>query len=189
MSQKRTNPPKKSPEKNGPPPPIATPPAVPASAPDTRTAPLPFPIWQSSLQQRLGISIEELRELRDEHLLRGVDWDFDAAHHIVMTDAAAQKLAGLILPAVPEAPAVVLTEAAMASLDVPMTVRRSWPNIVNPRLVEAVLTGDGEQHKTGEVVCVRVRDNKQFRAGYTLTARYVSGVIYDLSSRPPKSRV
>lgn len=154
----------------------------------------PFTVWQSHLAQKLGVSIEELRDLRDAHLVRDVDWRIGEGNHAEMTEAAALKLAGLFLPAEgaqagPVAQAARAVPARMVTdADVPMRVHRAGARILNPRLIEARLEADGGAHKAGEVVCVRVKDNKQFRIEDAITARHSGGNFYDLSSKVPKRR-
>lgn len=162
----------------------------PEKSPEETAPPCPFTVWQTHLAERIGVPVEDLRELRDQHLARDVDWKFDAAARVVLTEPAAQKLAGLILGVTndPRQPAP-LPPGALQPTDATLKVHRAGPVIINPKLLEAILAAANEHHAAGTVVCVRVRDNKQFRRGDAITARHHEGLFYDLTSGVPKRRV
>jgi hypothetical protein len=178
MSQKtQKGPEKNAPEKN-------------AGGENLQKGPPDFPVWQTHLADRIGVPVEDLRELRDQHLTQVVDWRFDSDSRVVLTEEAAQKLAGLILGVTNDArvPAT-LPPSALQATDAALKVHRAGPVIPNPRLLEAILDADNAHHPAGTVVCVRVRDNKQFRRGDAITARHHEGLFYDLTSGVPKRRV
>jgi len=145
-----------------------------------------FTIWQAPLAEVIGVPLDQLRDWRDQHLTRRVDWDFDAGHHIVLTEAAAQKLAGLVLSTENDRR---LLARAIKPTDAKLKVHRAGPLIPNPRLLEATLDAANAHHAAGAVVCVRVRDNTQFRRGDEITARHHEGIFYDLTSGVPKRKV
>lgn len=166
------------------------PPGASALPPEKTPVETAFPVWQAHLADKLGVPVEELRELRDQHLTQGVHWKFDHDTRIVMTEEGAQLLAGLVLGATndPRQPAT-LPPSALQPTDAALKVHRAGPAIPNPHLIEAALDSDNEHHKAGTVVCVRVRDNKQFRRGDAITARHHEGLFYVLTSGVPKRRV
>jgi hypothetical protein len=151
---------------------------------------LTFPVWQSHLVTKLGISLDDFRELRDQHLQRDVDWRFGPDNHIVLTEAAALHLAGIVLAVEKDGrqPAV-LPASTLKPTEARLKVHRAGPLIPNPRLVEATLDQDNAHHTAGTVVIVRVRNNLQFRKGDEITARHHEGLFYDLTSGVPKRKV
>jgi hypothetical protein len=176
--------------KNSPPEQIGGPPLGGEQKGVASALPTSFPVWQSQLAERLGVSLWDLRELRDQHLVREVDFTIGENNHVVLTEAAAQKLTALVMASRDtSAPPVTLPEAALRSSDVKLKVQRSWPLIPNPRLVEAALAVADGHHEAGKVVLVRVRDNRAWKRGDELTARHFEGIVYDLTSRAPKRRV
>jgi hypothetical protein len=189
--------------------PRPTPP--PTAAPRARPTPPAFPVWQTTLAQELGLTTEEVRELREQHLVPKVDWQFDAHNHVAFTVAAAKKLAALAVSSEegdarrrllgvlvqraqghngesrssslqsPTLPAHVLRPT-----EVPMTVLRAGPAILNPRIVQARMEAADGPRAAGTIVSVWVRDNGAFRPRDSITGRWDRGLFYHLTSRPPR---
>lgn len=175
----------------------------------TKTPPSPappktpraFPVWQTALAQELGLTADEVRELRDQHLVKGADWDFDAHNHVAFTAEAAQKLAALAAEGTGDArprllgqlrqraglaPARALPAHVLKPTEVPMKVTRAGETISNHRIVQARLAAADGPRAAGTLVSVWVRDNAVFRREDALTGRWDRGLFYHLTSRPPR---
>lgn len=156
--------------------------------PPGQKTPADFPIWQSTLAEQIGVSIDDFREQRDQLLTEGEDWRFDGMHRVILTEEAAQRLVAYFLEEKAK-PAHALPPGLLRADEVRACVIRSFPNLTNPRVLEAVLTTDGQAHKTGAVITVRVRNNRAWRRGDELTARLFQGQLYDITSKAPKRKV
>ena len=136
-----------------------------------------FPVWQSSLPQILGVSIEEVRVLRDEVLQEGTDW-VEKKRRICLTRPAVAKLmAALCVPALSTekngaAPASALPGPAQEASPPPsppppapilpeLVVHRAAPTILNRYIVEVKRADDPQ----GVTELLWVRDNTVFKPG------------------------
>ncbi len=201
---------KNAPEKTRP---THAPKTPPAGAAESRPT-LCFVVWQTTLAQELGLTTEEVRELREQHLVRDVDWQFDAQNHVAFTVAAAKKLAALAVASeeadgrrrllnvlavlahghhgetgdsrISSLQAPTLPAPVLKPTEVQMVVTRAGDAIPNPRIVQARLeAGDGPR-AAGTLVSVWVRDNAAYRPRDVITGRWDRGLFYHLTSRPPR---
>jgi hypothetical protein len=174
--------PKKSPEEKGGGAPPASAPAASAAkiiVPET-PPPAAFSEWQSILPQKLGVSLDIIRQLRDEHLQQGVDYiEHGEGGHLAYTPDAVRRLSELLTKA---GPATDETgEQALEQTEVEVIVERC--NLTNKRVVLARFA-DGREG----VLTLRVKDASRFRNGMKVKARHFSGSIYELSGPIPKKR-
>ncbi len=157
-----------------------------------------FTVLQSTLTQALGLTVEEVRELREAHFEKWAEWGYDPGNRVAFTPAAAQKLAALVAAGTTEGrerlldllrtrtgmplPPLVPPEA-LQTVTARLRVEWAGERIKNPRLLQARLEEANTLHAADTLVTVWVRDNKQFRPGELIAARHRQGLAYDFTSK------
>ena len=155
-----------------------------------------FGLFQNHVANRLGVSIEELRVLRDGHLLEGLDW-VRCGNRVLLSAEAVLKLEGVM-----GSPVVILDWGRLLpenSRGGAEARRGDGTNLgvgaatpyrvrivkvcVNPRMVMGRLDD-------GQLVRVTVRSNVNFVAGLVLEAGlvHVQADLWRYEGRMPRRR-
>jgi hypothetical protein len=140
-----------------------------------------FPWTEIGLARVLGVSREQLRAFRNEHLAENTDWTTDKKN-VRYSEKAAQD-AVAFLGAVWTGPAEETPQAVeMVNEDAP---KKGWPEdmevvrrMVNPHLIEC-------QTPAGAKVLVKVTHNENFRPGMNVRAE-ADGPSWRLVGRCPR---
>lgn len=163
-----------------------------------------FKHFEGEVAKRLGVSREEIRSLRMEHLLAGVDWILEK-NRVALADSGVEKIAALLSPLTATERAVeptmdlaaaVIQEATQAAAeaagDVPV-VLHVWRQTRNPKIIEAFRPGTDPMLREN-VVRVRVKSSENFcRVGgdgkpMELPVVHLQSDLYELVGRCPRRK-
>lgn len=138
--------------------------------PQEGTAPCSdHPAWtvhQSSLARRLGLSLPDLRKLRDKNAVEGVDWGRQK-NRVLYSQAAAARLEALATASPPKSPPEEVPRAAPPQ-KTPLVVHRAGPQIRNRTLIEVTRPGVDGHRRRDQVMLMRVRNNVIFTPSTTI---------------------
>lgn len=157
-----------------------------ALATPAKKTPVPrekFTLPEKRLPHVLGITRDELRDLRQKHLVEGVDWILDK--RILLTEDALAKLREIMktgpLPAASTLPPVE-----------ELVIWRA--NVKNSHVILCYKEGTDPAKNPADLLTVSVRDNKNFvergRDGKPMKvpARKIHETIYELAGWCPRFR-
>lgn len=171
-----------------------------------------FKLWESSVAVSLGISRDEIRRLREAHLVEGTHFR-KKNRRICLSEAGAQLLQARLQatpssPTAPEAPPPSL-DAARAEKDAPRDVQQlpgairlpaqAEPDVFwlakklahNPRMLIGHFPGTDPSLNANQVR-IRVKNSANFifkrpdGAPFEIPARKVQGDLYDLARPCPR---
>lgn len=139
----------------------------------TQKAPSGFPVWESSLAVRIGVSRNVVAVAREASLVQGSDWIF-YRRRIVLTDAAAEKLAAHF-----RATPLETNGASEPATHVPEVIFKVHPRkCANPRIL---LATDGTN-----LVRVRVKAKEKFRPGMPIRCTQLGEGLYQIVGNHPR---
>lgn len=170
-----------------------------------------FTVWESRLGGQLGISRDDVRELRQKHLVESQDWIYDR-NRVVLSAPAVEKLrAALKLetaapinarPGSPSPPPEVETNAAQRhdaaqaqrpsyifADSRPLSLLKVWRATRNPQIVECYRLGT-DPYDRSNVVRLRIRPGyaDRFPQHWEVPAFLVEMDLYELARALPRAR-
>ena len=149
-----------------------------------------FKITEADVAARLGLTREDMRELRVEHLYQDEDW-VKIGREIHYSEDGIEKLRQILKKNAPDGVklgdiAPMSTKAAPEAPDAPMVildavVTKIYPK--NPQFLEALLGG--------QPITVRVNNNANFLPGMIIQSRQLAmkrPQLFDFIGRCPRAR-
>lgn len=154
---------------------------------------------ERELAVALGVSTKTLRETRAAHLQRGDHWTLiknevrytEAARGLVLArlgltaelrvnaDHSAPNSSAVLLGVAPLTGSAAAEGTRIAGTIEDLVCHKCYhPNI---RMLEA-------KSSSGEIVLVRVRDNRNLRTGMVMKCKFAGGRIFELAQRLPRFR-
>jgi hypothetical protein len=120
-----------------------------------------FTIWETHLPNQLGVSREEIREVRERHLQVDTDYVYGSYGRILLSPQGLEKLkVALGAESAKKAPSRKPQEAPAPLVEAMEVVR--W-RFANAHVIEAM-------RLNGELVTVRCSSNRKFRQGMIMNA-------------------
>jgi hypothetical protein len=156
-------------------------------------ASLSFDTKEKSVRRGFGLSEDAIRELRQQYLVQGVDWDYKKravcySPRGVETLRAAIARASQKNGAAPSTPPTAQLEPVKEKLPVTLIVWKA--KLPNRKLIFAHMPGADADNKPEARFRVKVRHPEKFIKGMEIPCRPLdeSGTLYELACAEPRRK-
>lgn len=152
-------------------------------------APTGFPFPEKIARQKAGLSEEDMRALRNQRLVKDVDFKYHKKA-VFLSASALQKIAPLLQASpVEKAQDAPIPEQPTAIAPAAQSLLVVRTDLANRRILLACLEGDNPD-RPKKTVRVRVRSTEGFRRRGEIEGRLVPGYqdLYDLVSKYPRKK-